>query len=96
MDLKATYDKIAKNWFNQHKASDWWSKPMLGFLSHLKAGQKILDVGCGAGLKAKYLTDRGFEVFGIDFSEEMIKLAQVESLFWVIFPAACCGSILGR
>ena len=34
---------------------------------------KILDVGCGSGYSVNYLTERGFDVTGIDFSEEIIK-----------------------
>ncbi|MCL5009025.1 MAG: class I SAM-dependent methyltransferase [Patescibacteria group bacterium] len=76
MDLKATYNKIAKDWFNDHKESDWWNESADIFLNLLKPGGKVLDVGCGAGLKTKYLLEQGFDVFGIDFSEEMIKLAK--------------------
>ncbi len=76
MNLKDTYNKIAKDWFNDHKESDWWSEIALKFLGYLKKGDKILDVGCGAGLKTKYLIEQGFEAVGIDFSEEMVKLAK--------------------
>ncbi len=37
---------------------------------------KILDVGCGAGTKSKYLTDKGLKVVGIDFSDKMIEIAK--------------------
>ena len=76
MDLKATYNKIAKDWFNDHKESDWWNESADKFLGLIKPGGKVLDVGCGAGLKTKYLLEQGFEPVGIDFSEEMIKLAK--------------------
>ncbi|HEV8601031.1 MAG TPA: class I SAM-dependent methyltransferase [Patescibacteria group bacterium] len=76
MDLKATYNKIARDWFNDHKESDWWSESALKFLNYLSKGDKILDVGCGGGLKSKYLGKLGFKVVGIDFSEEMIKIAK--------------------
>lgn len=42
----------------------------------LKKNLRILDIGCGTGIHAKYLSERGYKVTGIDFSEEMIKIAQ--------------------
>ncbi|MEM3112652.1 MAG: class I SAM-dependent methyltransferase [Candidatus Anstonellales archaeon] len=36
---------------------------------------KVLDVGCGEGFYAIYLASRGFEVVGIDLSENAIRLA---------------------
>lgn len=35
----------------------------------------ILDVGCGAGYKVKYLRSLGKDVYGFDFSEEAVRLA---------------------
>ncbi|HND64753.1 MAG TPA: class I SAM-dependent methyltransferase [Elusimicrobiota bacterium] len=37
------------------------------------AGRKLLDVGCGAGYVLKLFKDRGFAVWGNDFSPAMIK-----------------------
>ena len=36
----------------------------------------ILDIGCGTGLHTKELTSEGFEVTGLDLSEQMIKKAK--------------------
>lgn len=38
--------------------------------------KKVLDIGFGTGILAKKLYDEGDEIFGIDFSQEMIKLAK--------------------
>ncbi|PKO08031.1 MAG: SAM-dependent methyltransferase [Chloroflexi bacterium HGW-Chloroflexi-2] len=46
------------------------------FLEHLKPGAKILDAGCGPGRDVKYFHGLGFEVVGIDASEEMVKKAR--------------------
>lgn len=40
------------------------------------SGNKILDVGCFDGTIGKILIDRGNEVWGIDASEEAVKLAK--------------------
>lgn len=41
-------------------------RPQLEFFSENLQGKSILDVGCGPGRDAKYFTDRGFGVIGID------------------------------
>lgn len=43
--------------------------------SNLSKNSKILDVGCGAGVMAKEVANRGYEVFGMDYSYNMIKKA---------------------
>lgn len=40
------------------------------------AGITILDAGCGTGYLSRKLHDRGANVLGIDFSEEMIRIAR--------------------
>jgi arsenite methyltransferase len=48
-------------------------------LGRLNSGQRILDVGCGAGLDcliASKMVGRGGEVLGIDMTAEMIRKAQ--------------------
>jgi ubiquinone/menaquinone biosynthesis C-methylase UbiE len=43
----------------------------------LPINSKVLDVGCGAGVPvAKFLDERGFDVTGIDFSRNMLRLAR--------------------
>ena len=39
-------------------------------------GKTVLDIGFGTGILAEKLYDEGVEIFGIDFSQEMIKLAK--------------------
>jgi len=46
------------------------------FTSRLTKGAKILDLGCGPGLHSKRFFDEGYNVTGIDLSEEMIKSAK--------------------
>jgi 2-polyprenyl-3-methyl-5-hydroxy-6-metoxy-1,4-benzoquinol methylase len=41
-----------------------------------KSKIKILDVGCGPGRDVEYLMEEGYDILGIDFSEEMIKVAK--------------------
>ncbi len=44
----------------------------------LTVGANILDIGCGSGVPIdKFLLEKGYKVTGIDISEEMIKLAEI-------------------
>ena len=45
-------------------------------LRELRQHSRVLDVCCGSGEMAHALTDRGFDVSGVDFSASMIALAQ--------------------
>jgi SAM-dependent methyltransferase len=42
----------------------------------LRAGQRVLDIGCGAGAFLRLVADRGARVFGVDASEALIALAR--------------------
>jgi SAM-dependent methyltransferase len=39
------------------------------------SGRRVLDLGCGPGLYAEQLTERGATVYGLDESPEMVRLA---------------------
>lgn len=43
---------------------------------HKKEKAKILDVGFGTGILTKKLYDDGYEIYGIDFSQNMIEIAK--------------------
>jgi SAM-dependent methyltransferase len=55
------------------------------------SGGLVVDAGCGSGVWARALNDRGYAVFGIDISPHMIRLARKQA------PAAKfqAGSFLG-
>lgn len=76
--LKNTYDQIAKEWHEDHQSDDWWQEGTDKFTSYLEKDASILDVGCGGGTKSKYLADKGFNVLGIDFSDNMVNIASEE------------------
>lgn len=50
------------------------------FISLLKIGDHILDLGCGPGHHSKIFVKDGFKVTGIDLSPEMVKIAEREVL----------------
>jgi len=76
MSLKDTYNRIAKDWIEDHDPDTWWVSGTDEFIKMLPKGAKVLDVGCGGGIKTKYLSDHGLAATGADFSEEMIRLVK--------------------
>jgi SAM-dependent methyltransferase len=79
MDLKDTYNKIAEDWYADHKQDDWWVEGTKQFCALLKKDAEVLDVGCGAGVKSRFLSREGLNVTGVDFSEKLIDIAKRES-----------------
>ncbi|WP_305783529.1 class I SAM-dependent methyltransferase [Symbioplanes lichenis] len=49
---------------------------LLWQLGRISPGERVLDICCGWGRTARYLTDRGVDVVGIDNSPEMIARAR--------------------
>ena len=65
------FNSIAKDYMKLFYEDNCDQKYLDRFLYSLN-GKKILDAGCGIGKENKYLTEKGFEPIGIDFSENMI------------------------
>jgi 2-polyprenyl-6-hydroxyphenyl methylase/3-demethylubiquinone-9 3-methyltransferase len=75
-------------------AHRWWDqnsefKPLheinplrLGFIDQQAqlSGKRVLDVGCGGGILAESMVQRGAEVTGIDLGEKALKVARLHSL----------------
>lgn len=78
-----TEENEVKDWYNKRHIADGvkaWrpfeSYPI--FLDYLgaKPGKKTLDVGCGTGHLLKAADQRELETYGVDISEEGVKIAQ--------------------
>lgn len=52
---------------------------------HKKEKAKVLDIGFGTGVLTKKLYDDGYEVYGIDFSKRMLKIAKEKMLLAKLF-----------
>lgn len=78
MNLKETYNKIAEDWHRTHQADDWWISGTEHFCALLPKRSLVLDVGCGGGVKSKYLIEKGMTVVGADLSENMVSIAKRE------------------
>ena len=44
--------------------------------THLKAGDKVLDLGCGGGQFTRAISESGYEASGTDISERALDLAR--------------------
>jgi len=68
------HDNIAKKYYKAYKDDKSDLEYIDKFLERCK--YKILDLGCGMGHYSKYIQAKGYEVVGVDFSEEMLKIAR--------------------
>jgi cyclopropane fatty-acyl-phospholipid synthase-like methyltransferase len=71
------YDRIAEAYAAQRNAFD--NLPYLRrFAECLPTRSRVLDIGCGSGVPtARFLTEQGFSVLGVDISRRMVELARV-------------------
>ena len=79
-------EKEIKDYYNKRhkeKGTNAWrpSEAYRSFLDYLKveSGKKLLDVACGTGYLLKNAQQRGLETYGVDISEEAVKIAQKNS-----------------
>src|SRR5262245_11014358 len=54
----------------------FYDRPAMQALLPALTGKRVLDAGCGPGIYAAWLLDRGAEVLGLDFSSKMVALAK--------------------
>ncbi len=71
------YNKIARKYY-ENKKGIYPEKDLEKFLFCLPASSSILDLGCGPGQASKIFCKRKHIVTGLDFSEEMLKIAKRE------------------
>ena len=70
-----TYNLIAHEYDNQFGTDYTDALYIDKFLDSLN-GKEILDIGCGLGNLTNYMNEHGFNVIGIDLSDEMLKIAK--------------------
>jgi SAM-dependent methyltransferase len=77
--LRAGYAKVARG-YRRELSGELAGKPldraMLDAFAERAGPGLLLDIGCGPGHVARYLTDRGARVEGVDLSPEMIAEAR--------------------
>ncbi len=72
------YDKTAQDWATRGYETD--DLPcLLDFIRGLAPGSRVLDLCCGCGYDARRIHALGYEVVGVDFSEESLKIARARN-----------------
>ena len=72
------YNAIADIYAKHYSNIDYCKTYIDEFVASL-SGKDVLDVGCGAGQITDYLTQKGLNVIGLDFSQELLKIAKQNS-----------------
>ncbi|MEX1018676.1 MAG: class I SAM-dependent methyltransferase, partial [Litorilinea sp.] len=65
-ELQRSYDALYRGWMGEHENTDQ-AQRMLDLLE-VRAGQRLLDVGCGTGALLHVAAARGLDVLGVDLS----------------------------
>jgi len=74
--VRKGYDEMAEEYHAIRGEFDH-GKELKEFAALLPKNARVLDVGCGAGVPvAEFLVKSGFDVTGIDFSDNMLELAR--------------------
>ena len=77
--LATQYDKFASTFSSVHDLGEKSNRDnRVVFYNHIdfiRPGMKILDLACGDGLDIVHYRQLGAEVFGLDASEELVKIA---------------------
>lgn len=77
-EYKASYDRLAGEYTRRiyeeldHKPFD---RELLDRFARLVGPGKVYDIGCGPGHVARYLSERGVDVTGLDLSPQMVEQA---------------------
>ena len=85
-DVPELYRRHAEAWANARSQALFERAWLDSFLSLLGDDRTVLDVGCGSGAPiARYLSDQGCPVTGVDSSPELLTLAEasVPSGRWI-------------
>jgi SAM-dependent methyltransferase len=79
MTERVDYDRIAAVYETRYERNDYEGvqRALAAFVtSGPRAGQRILEVGCGTGRWLRFLRDDGIEVIGLDPSQGMLQHAR--------------------
>jgi SAM-dependent methyltransferase len=79
-DTQVAFDSVAADYDgpsgNNALIQRLRAQTMAAVTQRLPAGSRLLDLGCGTGLDAAYLAQRGYQVTATDWSPEMVRRTQ--------------------
>jgi ubiquinone/menaquinone biosynthesis C-methylase UbiE len=85
-DLETSADELAINGYKACGPSSYWTEHMRQILLddiatklQLHSRHRVLDVGCGTGMILRHIAPKVAHITGVDFSAEMIRLAQLNA-----------------
>jgi 2-polyprenyl-3-methyl-5-hydroxy-6-metoxy-1,4-benzoquinol methylase len=73
---KEAYDRVAEEYWANAVKKQYMIEYINNFSKRLGNKGNVLDLGCGPGNDSYFLSKNGLDVVGVDFSEEMIKVAK--------------------
>lgn len=78
--VSSAYDVLAPGYAAQFRSTEPEQPIDLAMIDHfvgqLGEAPDVLDAGCGTGRMARYLSDRGCQVSGVDLSPGMVRMAR--------------------
>lgn len=78
-EVARVYDRTAAHYLKltEHDNYQVWTAAVASLIrSAGPRGIRMLDIGCGAGRSSRHLSEHGYQVTGIDVSDQMIRLAR--------------------
>ena len=73
-----SYDKTAEEYFRVVSKFELFPE-LFEFIDLVKPNGRVLDLGCGPGHHSCFFSKKGFDVIGVDLSENMISIARKTS-----------------
>lgn len=78
------YKEFAKYYDRFYKNKDYEKE--VGFLMNfIKEGDEIIDIGCGTGIHASLISQKGFYVDCLDLNDEMLEVAKTRLKIQFLF-----------
>jgi len=76
-EVSGIFDRMANHYAGERGASPWFQAQLNIVLEMLGSKRGLLlDIGCAAGAEFQPLLARGFQIVGLDYSSEMLRLAK--------------------